>query len=371
MSQYQKTLKDGFEQDFYTSLGFPPLSDDSGIELVIRITIEDMNLLDGFYMNLPIDAEFLSIEQTIEKYIICRTPEERLELKRKFSKYKNPDLVDFFDILTDIYMQYDSGDTIIQYHINNGESNINPKEPLYLHEQNQVENNQGYKLVDLVLEIQHNIDPFYLITEPQKESLFAEFRQVFILYMVEKYNYLLNSDLLMPESKCQISKIIDELLFEGLIQKPDEDRQNLSVSHNGNEFLRGIVVEAEYYIDNYDIFGDVYIKNDSISFDTGYGDNLIPTVLLHDGIDPYRAIFLSALYIGNLDEIASDLSKLFSDEIFKFLFESIGNSPMEDNLGSELLSQIITKGKETLYERQLSEEKAEYIERINRRINQI
>lgn len=370
MSQYQKTLKDGFEQDFYTSLGFPPLSDDSGIELVIRITIEDMNLLDGFYMNLPIDAEFLSIEQTIEKYIISMTPEEN-ELKRKFSKYKNPDLVDFFDILTYIHKQYDSGDATIQYHINNGESNIHPGEPLYLHEQNQVKDNQVYKLVDLVLEIQHNIDPFYLITESQKESLFAEFRQVFILYMVEKYNYLLNPDLLMPESKDQILKIIDGLLSEGLIQKPDEDWQNLSVSHNGNEFLRGIVSEAEYYIDNYDIFGDVYIKNDSILFDTGNGDNLISTVLLHDGVDPYRAIFLSALYIGNLDEIAFDLSKLFSDETFKFLFESIGNSTIEDNFGSEFFSQIIIEGKEKNYERQLSEEKAEYIERINKRINQI
>lgn len=369
MSQYHKILNDDFERAFYASLGFPPLSDDFKTGLIIRITIDDMNLLDGFYMELPIEAEFLSIEQVLNKYVICQTPEQMLELKIKLSEYDNPDLVDFLDILTNIYAKRDSGSLIIRYHINNGESNIQLTEPLYLYEQVYAEENKIYKLLDLVIETQYN--PFYMITEKVKKSLLNEFRQIFILYAIDRYNHIFNTDLLKPKNKRKFNRIIAKLLSENLIQKSNDDQQNLSISYKGNELLEQIVNEAEYYIENYDIFGDVYVKGTNILFNTGYGNNFIPAVLLHDGIDPYRAIFLSALYLGNLDEIVFDLNKLFSDDVFNSLFEFICYSPKEEEIDSDIFSKILINGKEKVYENYLLAEKAKFIDRINRQINQI
>ncbi|MGB9595204.1 MAG: hypothetical protein ACPL7B_02885, partial [Candidatus Poribacteria bacterium] len=303
-------------------------------------------------------------------YILCETLEERLKLKENLSEYENPDLTDFLDILTNIYTKHKLGSLKIYYHINNGESNIQPKEPLYLYEQIFAEGNKIYKLIDLVLEIQPY--PFYMLTKKEKKSLISEFRLIFVLYVIDKYGCLFNLNLLKPRNKKRIDRIINKLSLENLIDNLDDSWQNVSISYKGRELLDRLIDEAEYYIENYDIFGDVFVKGtDNILFNTGYGDNLIPTVLLHDGINPYRAIFLSALYIGNLDEIAFDMNKLFSDEIFNSLFEFICYSPTEEELGLKVFSNILIKGKEKVYENHLLEEKAKFIDRINNQIDQI
>ncbi len=370
MSGYKKILKDDFEKEFYKALGFPPLSDDYENELVIRITLDDMNLIDGFYMKIPISAEFLSIEQMLNEYVLCDTTEKKSNLKAKLSNYENPDLVDFIDVLDSIYARHKLGRLIIHYHINNGESNIRPEEPLYLYEQVYSEKDKIYKLVDLVLEVQDN--PFYLITRKEKKSLISEFRLIFVLYLIDKYNDLSNINSLKPKNKKRMYRIINKLLSENLINVPDDDLQNISISYKGRELVDRLIDEAEYYIENYDIFGDVYVKGiDDILFNSGYGDNIIPTVMLNDGINPYRAIFLSALYIGNLDEIASDLNRLFSDGIFDSLFEFFCYSPTKEELGSEVFSKILDKGKEKVFEDRLLLEKAMFIEKINSQIDQM
>lgn len=368
MSGYKKTLKDDFERDFYKSLGFPPLSNDLETDLIIRITIDDMNLIDGFYMRLPTSAEFLSIKQVFDRYILCETPEESLKLKEKLSEYENPDLADFLDILTNIYVKKKFGSLVIRYHINNGESNIKPTEPLYLYEQIQSDENRIYKLLDLVIETQPN--PFYMITKKEKKLLIDEFRLIFVLYVIDKYGGLFNLNLLKPENKKRMQRIVDKLLMEKLVNNLDDSWQNIGISYKGAELLDSLIDEAEYYIENYDIFGDVYVKEtDSILFNTGYGDNLIPIILAHEGFNPYRAVFLSALYIGNLDEMAFDLNRLFCDEIFNSLFEFFCFSPTKEELGSEILSNVLVQGKEKVYEDRLLSEKAKFIEKINRLVS--
>jgi hypothetical protein len=362
MNRYRKKL-DNVEHEFYKSIGFPPVSDKYGIDLIIRITLDDMSLLDGFYMDLPIEAEFLSIEQAIKKYIICETVEERLVLNEKLSTYQNPDLSDMLDVLTYFYT---SENVTIQYHINNGENDIQPDEPLYLHEQFEVADNHIYKLIDVVLEVHENIDSFYLLTDTQKDSMLGDFRQVFFLYAIDKFGYRPDPDDL------KTLEIFEKLSSEdvGYIQSNGDDWSNPIISNKGYALLDSIINEVEFYIENYDVYGDVYIKGfKEIIFNTGYGDNLIVPVIIREGIDPYRAIFLSALYLGNMDEVLSNLDRLFSEELFNDLFHLIPTSKTEKEIGSELLDTIITEGKNKVSDQNIFEERSKITENIKKRMS--
>ena len=359
---YRKTF-DNFEHEFYKSLGFPPVSGKYGTDLIIRITLDDMSLLDGFFMDLPLEAELLSIEQAIKKYIICETVEERLDLNEKLSTFPNPDLSDMLDVLTHIYT---SENVSIQHYINNGETDAQPDDPLYLHEQFQVTDNQIYKLIDIVLEVQNNVNSFYLLTESQKKIMLEDFRQVFFLYTMDKFGYRPDPD------NIRTLEVLRKLSSEdiGLIQINVDDWSNPAISYKGYDLLNSIIDEVEFYIENYDVFGDVYVKGfREIIFNIGYGDNLIVPVIIREGIDPYRAIFLSALYLGNMDEVLSSLDRLFSEELFNELFRLIPTSKTEKDIGSELLDTIITEGKNKVSDQSLSEERSKLTENIKKRMS--
>lgn len=370
MSLYEKKIvKDSFEYQFYKSLGFPPIEDS---DLVLRITLDDMELIDGLYIPLPIEAEFLSLEKIIEKYIIYKSDESQ-NFKEYFSRYQNPDLADIIAELGNIYEKQKAGKIGIKYHINNGNSNIQPNDPIYLYQQFHVTDDQTrvYKLLDIVIETYNKIDPFHLVTKEQKNAMLDDFRQVFLLYSLDKFGHFPDINNIQPEIAKKIYTILNKLSSNelGLIQSNDNDWQ---VSYKGYELIRNILDEVEFYIDNFDIFGDVYIKNfEDILFNTGYGNNLIIPVFLREGINPYRALFLSAIYFGNLDELLSDVSKLFSDDIFRQIFMLIADSQDEEEIGSDLLTRIIIEGKTKTRERNLKDERLKSIENINKRINSL
>jgi hypothetical protein len=376
MSLYAKTIaRDSFDYQFYKSLGFPPISDAGMSDLVLRITLDDMGLIDGFYMPLPADAEFFSIEAVIEKYVICESSERSL-YKEYLSQYPNPDLPDILDALREIYDQQKAGKVSIKYHINNGESNVQSSDPIYLHQQIHVTDDRVriYKLLDVVMEVCSKVDPFYMVTEKQKASMLDDFRQVFMLYIKDKFGYFPELNDIQPEIAEQISDTLIKLSSDeyGMIQSTDGNSfcpDKWEITNKGYDLLDNIINEAEFYIDNYDIFGDVHVKGFvDIMFNTGYGDNLIVPVLLREGIDPYRAIFLTAVYFGNLDELLSDIGRLFSEELFRQLFSLIARRNEED-FGFELLSRIIIAGKTKVLERNLRDERLKAIESINKRMN--
>jgi len=365
MSLYEKKIKkDSFDYQFYSSLGFPPINIKTTDNLVLRVTFGDMDLIDGLYLSLPLQAEFLSIEDVIKKYVVCNSKKKRLKLKENLSKYPNPDLIDLVDMICDIYRQKKAGKINIRYHINNGKSDVQRNEIVSCHQQIYIadDNITTYKLIDIVLDISNAVDPFYLINEEQKIAMLDDFRQIFILYIMDKLGYFPD-----PKDITELSTLINEIDKQGLIY---HDNIKYCLTPKSDSLLKSIADEAEFYINNYDIYGDVYIKGyKKIMFYTGYGDNLIVPVFLKEGINPYRALFLVALYLGNLDELAFDLGRLFLNETFERIYSSISNSLDEKEIGSDLLSRIIVEGKSKLLERNIREQRIADIRNINKRMS--
>ena len=391
---YRKIIEEGtFEHRFYKALGFPPISDeDPEGNLVLRITLGDMALLDGFYMSLPGDAGSLSIGDAIRRYVLCESEEDRIEMRRKLSRDPNPDLLDIYDDLLYLYEQAEAGRINLSYHINNGASDIQPTDPVSLHQRLCTTRNASrvtrygrgglatsYRLLDLVLEVYDNVDPFSGLTDQQKDDMLRDFRAIFILYLMDKFGYQPGSEGGKPESQkagkpetpdpgC-LSTVLEYLASED-VGLATCIQGEYFITPRGYDLLSSVIDEAEFYIDNYDIFGDVYVRGVSeIRFNTGYGGNLIVPVFMRSGVDPYRALFIVALYLENLDELASDLAVLSSEDAFKELFSLIGWSPTEEEIGTELLDRIIYEGSLRVEERQLREARLRHIESIERRIS--
>lgn len=373
MGHYKKTLEEGtFEYQFYKALGFPPIYDESPIPLVVRITIGDMGLLDGFYLPLPASADRFSIEDMLKRYVLCENQEDRLHLKERLSMDPNPDLIDIYDALLEIYSRVESKKATISYHINNGNSNISPSDPVSAHLQSFVtdDSQMSYRLLDLVLEIYDEADPFSGLTEEQKSAMLREFRGYLTLYFIDRFGYQPKLDEVSPELAERFDALLRYLSSEDMIHI--EDKARLTITYKGYDLLKDIINEAEFYIDNYDIFGDVYVKRfKEIRFNTGCGNNLIVPVLLRDGLSPYRVLFICALYLGNMDELAFDPHRLFSDEPFRELFSLIVNSPTEEEIGARLLDRIIREGKERIEEQRKRFARLERVSAIMRRINEI
>ena len=367
MGVYRKVIAEGsFEQQFYGALDFPPVSEEVDTPAVLRITLGDMELLDGFYMSLPPDVVSMSIEDAIGKYVLCESEADRIAVKRRLARDPNPDLLDIYDSLLRIYQQAETGEVILNYHINNGVSGILPADSVSIHQQTQTtDGGYSYNLLDLVLEVYDNIDPFSGMTDEQKDTILRDFRGIFILYLMDRYGY-------QPADHeiDGLSTILDYLASEeaGLLCLAEEE---WVIAPSGHELLNSVIDEAEFYIDNYDIFGDVSVwRGSEISFNTGYGDNLITPTLMREGIDPRRALFVAALYLGNMDHLMSDLTMLFSEEPFREALGLMACSPTVEDVGTELLDRIISAGKSKIEEQKLSDERLKHIQNIDRRIEE-
>jgi hypothetical protein len=369
---YRKIIKSAFGHRFYEAMGFPPIDTEGGIPLVIRITLGDMDLLDAFYIALPGDAASLSIEDAMRKHVLCENEEDRNKVRQKLSRDPNPDLLDIYDALLYLYQQAEAGEVILSYHINNGASDIRKADPVSLHQQHCTSNgkpNRFYSLLDLVLEVYDNLDPFSELTGERKSTMLEDFRRIFALYLLDRFSYQ-PANAAKDENSEHLSAVLEYLASEDLgLTRVDGE---YIVSPRGYDLLNGIINEAEFYIGNYDIFGDVYVNGaGEIRFNTGYGSNFIVPVFSRVGIDPYRALFAAALYLGNMDYLASSLDMLFSEAPFSDLFSLIAHSPKEEDVGTELLDRIIQEGSLKVQEQRLREERLERVERIQRHISEV
>ena len=228
MDAYRKNIAEGtFERKFYESLGFPPISHGDDTSLVIRITLGDMELLDAFYISLPTKAASCSIEDAIRGHVLCDDETNRLAVKQKLARDPNPDLLDIYDSLLWLYEQAGTGDFTIKYHINNGASVVRSTELVSSHQQVRVtDDGHSYNLLDLVLEVHDNVDPFSHMTDEYKENLFWDFRGLFILYLMDKFDY-------EPESQTdQLSAILDHLASEAatLVQEVNGEGVGLNLT---------------------------------------------------------------------------------------------------------------------------------------------
>jgi len=300
----------------------------SGFEnpLILRITLGEMPLADGFYACFEMNdlPEDMKLAELIDRASHAELNERDIRV--------NPDLPDILDSLKALLREQREGLVEIRYYRNGLGEPIDPNGYMrdYL---NGVEiNGQKLNLIDLILEVREAFDPLEGIPPSEREDLLFSLRSAFLLYKLS------GSDLTLEEVSDRIKPIVDNLIENGLIEVVD---RRYVLTPEGQEAIELLFEEASYYTDRYEIFGDVEFEGDEIRFNSGNGVNLIVRAMEWDGLLPQRAFFILSIYFGHLDDLENWQEEIFSEDLLRGIFWDIFHSPSIDEIGEGRMERIM------------------------------
>lgn len=294
--------------------------------LILRITLGEMPLADGFYACFEMNdlPEDMKLAELIDRALRAEPDERDIRV--------NPDLPDILDSLRTLLKEQEEGLVEIRYYRNRAQGPIDPNGRLRDHLRVVEIKGRKYNLVDLVLEVREAFDPLEGIPPSEREDFLLPLRSAYLLYKLGK------SDLTLDGISDRIKHIADNLIEKGLVEVIDG---RYVPTPEGQEAIELLFEEASYYIDRYEIFGDVEFKGDEIRFNTGNGVNLIVRAMERDGLSPQRAFFILAIYFGHLDDLENWQEEIFSEDLLRGIFWDIFHSPSIDEIGEETLERIM------------------------------
>ncbi len=152
----------------------------------------------------------------------------------------------------------------------------------------------------------------------------------------------------VTKENLELTDVIKWAEDENLIEI-DVDKAVYKLTAKGIRMHDSYIEEAQSLIDRFDIFSDVDIdtKNE-IHFDTALGADLRVPVYELEGIDPYRARFLLGLNDGEWDNLDNWTSQILNEKWYREIFDSIDKSPSVEDLGEDVIKNILEQGKITI-----------------------
>ncbi|RKY04521.1 hypothetical protein DRP77_03615 [Candidatus Poribacteria bacterium] len=299
--------------------------------LILRVTLGDMPPADGFYFGAELDGlpRGMSVMELIDEAL-------RADLEKLLPI--NPDLPDISIALRGLFEEERRGLVEIRWFRNGGDAPLDPRSPFRDHLELRCSNGRRFHLLDLVLEVRESFDPFEGVPPEDREEFLLSLRAAYLLYRAWREGIELSG---MPRG---LKRAVDHLMETGLAEPVDGV---LRPTPHGEEAVQLLFREAEFYIERYEIYGDVLIEGDRIEFNTGDGVNLIARAMERDGLSPQRAFFVLAIYFGHLDGIR--LEELLSDDLFRSVFWEIFHSPSIEEIGEERFEKIMEMGRRWTY----------------------
>ena len=273
----------------------PPVAEPVSIRLAV--TLGGMPLEDAFYVDLGPSEATASIGELADRLF---TSEEsaRASIRETLDVGVNPDLPEMYGALLDVFdgrragrcdlaflgsdgRPIDLGDRVSD-HV--GQSAMDPSSAPVVH----------VVLAQTFDSIGYGVRMGYYASE---EELMAWLQDTMALYAAEL------GEVEPPGTRLdgEMASTVRRLEAAGLAAM-DEDGSSLRVTDRGGRRVRGLIEEAESYVDGFDIFADVLLDEDEerVDFGTGRGDDLRVQVWEWEGLDPIRAVFLLRLYDGTV-----------------------------------------------------------------------
>lgn len=127
---------------------------------------------------------------------------------------------------------------------------------------------------------------------------------------------------------------------------PAADGRRSEVAPAGRRLIGALLEGTEALIDGFDLFKDVRWNQDeqTAEFNSGRGADLRVEVMVAEGLDPVRAVFLLRLYDGTLDPYADQWQRCVGDpSFFDRLLEPVVNRAMPPP-PQDILTAIIEDG---------------------------
>lgn len=271
----------------------------SGILILLRVTLGIMPLEDAFTIQLPSSYARLTMGELFS-IVFSSDAANKADMRECLDLRTNPDLLDMYEGLLEIFEGCVGGRYSLQFFINNG-AEVNFSRPLssYLRVCRSISSGLSKSVIlDLVIEQRLRSLDY------AEERGYVESSSALLGWMQERsILYALGIDhheqvtAVGRESHKVLWRRVESLVDQGLLRHPG-DQDTLEVTSKGHDLLVSMATEAEAYVKSYGIYRDVLYDPESsaVEFGTGLGRDLRIQAYLMDGIGSTEAMFLVTLF---------------------------------------------------------------------------
>lgn len=314
----------------------PPTDPDTAF--VLRITLGDMPIEDGFWIALPDGISCLPLQELFRRVFpaevsLQETFTQRLDING------NPDLPDMYDALVEIFAREEQGLCTVEIYENHG-SKLDDSAVAERH----LTKIDTPPVLDLVLEQRFSaID--YAVRRGDfidEDEALAWMRSRVLLFFLWASDYALPTEPTDDEDKALLPAA-QVLMDEGLIERSQESGL-FEITEAGQETIDGMIAEAETVVERYEVFGDVLFDPETggCDFDSGLGIDLRIPVYEAEALSAARAVLIVELCDGELARMADDWrTAIHEREFFESLLLPVVERPL---IGPKDLDAIIDAG---------------------------
>ena len=334
----------------------------------LRVTLGDMGLEDAFRLRLPPAMSRLTVGGLLDE-VFSEEDAAQLRFLSALDIQANPDLPAMYEELLDIFAQWRRDDCTLRFFARHG-----PQVRLA----DRVEDHVNFRpsqsgehavdpTLDLAIEQTHDVLGRLADWGGGNGALMRWLQQRTFLYFMDKHRFRLSVD---PSDKLSrgLLPIANELASRGLIAGSEESGV-YEPTDEGGELIQRMVVEAESYIDRFDLFSDsdtLLEPDEEVEFGTGIGEDLRVQVYGSEGVDPVRAVFLLLLYDSTLDAYGKTWQEaIHKEEFFNELLRAVLDHARVDD---ELIGLVIESGYAHSEELSEAEEERAFEQDVSRRV---
>ena len=338
---------------------------------ILQVSLGEMKLEDAFWVEL--DPGYLGLQTSEFLDLVFPSNRKQQENIRDLLDVKeNPDLPDMYAALLEIFAESRTGKFALQFFANHGpeirlSDRLNDHLSIIQSPKNRIDETP---LVDLVVE--QKLDVLDYLANAgyfKNKQTTMEFMQAnMLMYFLDKHEYKLPSTPIAETDK-NLLPIARKLQSVNLIAPSDLD-QTFSISEEGRQAIGKAIAETESYIDQYDVFKDVFFDADSgaLEFGTGGGRDLRVQIYEAEDLDPVRVVFLLRLYDSTFDEgMATWRDSIHSEQFFGEMLSPIIDAERVDE---EMVELILEAGYNFSEERFEANREMESQEDLLRRIRE-
>lgn len=178
--------------------------------------------------------------------------------------------------------------------------------------------------------------------ESQQDSI-KDLARIFLLHQIAA-----GTPLDVTKDYPEIADLISQAEKENLIDI-DVSKAAYKLTDAGKRVHDSYIQEAQDLIRRFDIFVDVDMDREGIArFDTGLGKDMRVPIFEIEGIDPFRARFLLGLNDGEWDQLTDWNEVVVDERWYSRIFATIESAPEVDDIGREILLDVIDQGKKVL-----------------------
>ena len=307
-------------------------------EFVVRITLGEMPVEDGFWIALPNDLAPFSLGELFKRVFPSDLSLQQPFLQRLDVK-GNPDLPEMYDALVEVFIREELDLCTVDTYVNHGQK-LDDSATIGQH----LATNDNPPVLDLVLEQRFSAIDYAVRREDFRDAgeALAWMRSRVVLYIIGALDYVLLTEP-VDDADAALLPLAETLVDEGLLEC-SADSAPFEITELGVEALHEMTAEAENVIERYEVFADVLYDPESgeCDFGTGFGIDLRIPVYEAEALSAARAVLLVELCDGELARIEDDWRAAIQDREFfeELLLPVVGRSLV----GDEDLDAIIDAG---------------------------